>query len=332
MGHERTARCRAAVGARSMECTAIVEDSASGRDFDPTPLRDRCPPASPPRAFRAGSPKARGIGRRAEPAPSGANPPRTRRCRRLRWFRRARSSTSTSPAAPPSAGSCRPGERRAAEPPGGFPQHVVLIDPRARPAAQARAPQTHPRVKDRSRNRAVRLPCVADLARKVAGVPSLPPVPLVGVETRLELAAEERFETIRQACRGLRIDEPLDDQESVLVKSCDLGGTRFVDQEHRSRFRVAGNSVQRACASHRRGMRGTPFWRERTQAPTTRRSLVPSRRKPFPETWLNCDDRLRSRRPGPRRRCLRGRPGPGRKRREAVVRARESDRTPSRQS
>ena len=39
-----------------------------------------------------------------------------------------------------------------------------------------------------------------------------------------------------------------------------------------------------------------PFLARASRAPPTRRSLVPSRRKPLSETWLNCNDRRGSRR------------------------------------
>ena len=39
-----------------------------------------------------------------------------------------------------------------------------------------------------------------------------------------------------------------------------------------------------------------PFLARASRAPSTRRSLVPSRRKPLSETWLNCEDRRGSRR------------------------------------
>ena len=40
-----------------------------------------------------------------------------------------------------------------------------------------------------------------------------------------------------------------------------------------------------------------PFLARACRAPSTRRSLVPSRRKPLSETWLNCEDRHGSRSP-----------------------------------
>ena len=83
-----------------------------------------------------------------------------------------------------------------------------------------------------TRHRAVRFPGVADLAREIGGVPSLAPVPFVGIQARFELAAEERPEARGEMHRCFRRDKPLDDEEAVFAESCDLRWTWIVDEKH----------------------------------------------------------------------------------------------------
>ena len=72
-------------------------------------------------------------------------------------------------------------------------------------------------------DRAVGFPAVADLARQIGCVTALAPVPFVGLEAGLEFAAEQRREAGGRARHGIGIDQPLDDEEAVVVKLGDLG-------------------------------------------------------------------------------------------------------------
>ena len=118
--HQRPSRRVGAVGARAVEGPSVVKDSPLPPGLRPAPLQGRRPPVRRPHASRAHSRRERETAMPAGPGPSGANPQHTRWCRRPRWSRRAQSSRCITRAAPPTADSCRPGERRAGERPGGF--------------------------------------------------------------------------------------------------------------------------------------------------------------------------------------------------------------------
>ena len=144
-----------------------------------------------------------------------------------------------------------------------LPEQIVLVDPRARPTAEPRAPQADAGIKDRTRHVTVRLPRIADLARQVFGVPPFAPVPLVGAQAGLELAAEERSEPRGQTGGSPRLDESFDDEEAVPAKALNIRRTRLVDQEHgsartpahrASRIPGAGRSFSRQTSAFRAGL------------------------------------------------------------------------------
>ena len=74
----------------------------------------------------------------------------------------------------------------------------------------------------------VRFPAVADLARQVRLVAAFLPVPFVGIEAGLELAAEQPLIPRRHARGDGRRNEVLDDQEAIVVKCLDLLRRQFV--------------------------------------------------------------------------------------------------------
>ena len=115
-----------------------------------------------------------------------------------------------------------------------LPQHVVLVETRALPAGEPGAGAADFRREHDAGDRAVRLPGVADLARQVGRVTPLAPVPLVGVEAGLEVAAEQRLEARRRAGGGLGRDDALDDDEAVVVETGDVGVAQLDAHGHPS--------------------------------------------------------------------------------------------------
>ena len=75
-----------------------------------------------------------------------------------------------------------------------LPDHIVLGDARAVPAHQLGTGPAHGLGQDDPGDGPVRAPAVADLTGEVGRVAPLAPVPLVGVEAGLELAAEQGLE------------------------------------------------------------------------------------------------------------------------------------------
>ncbi len=76
-----------------------------------------------------------------------------------------------------------------------FPDNIVLPDPRARPAAQfCRCPAYVGSQHDRCYDK-IRFPSVADLPSEIVAIPPQAPIPLIGIEPRLELARKQGFET-----------------------------------------------------------------------------------------------------------------------------------------
>ena len=74
-----------------------------------------------------------------------------------------------------------------------------------------------------------------------------------------------------------------------------VGPARYDAVEQHACLRVGIGGLARLRLRPTRYAR-RPFLARACRAPPTRRSLVPSRRKPLSETWLNCEDRRGSRR------------------------------------
>src|SRR5215831_8014378 len=78
-----------------------------------------------------------------------------------------------------------------------------------------------------ARHRIVGLPAIADLAGAIRRIAPLLPVPLIGIESRLEPAAEQVLEARRHRRRRLGLDEAVQNQESILVEIGDLAGGKL---------------------------------------------------------------------------------------------------------
>ena len=98
----------------------------------------------------------------------------------------------------------------------GLPQDVVLAQPGPGPSTQAGAGAADVGAQHGGGDGAVRLPGVADLTGQVLGVAPGSPVPLVGLQARLEAAGEQFLVPLDQGRHGARVDDALADDEAVV--------------------------------------------------------------------------------------------------------------------
>ncbi len=101
---------------------------------------------------------------------------------------------------------------------GRLPNDIVLSKPGSGPSAQSGTGLAYIFAQNDRCDRQVRLPAIADLAREVLAITPHAPVPFVGIEPRLELAREQRFEA--RACRldPVGVERTFNDDEAVSFK------------------------------------------------------------------------------------------------------------------
>ena len=101
---------------------------------------------------------------------------------------------------------------------GRFPDHVVLIDARPRPAAKLGYGFADMLMKYNGGNGTVRFPGIANLPGGIIRAYACLPVPLVGLQSRFKSAGKKRLKTGADSINFCPIKDILDDDKAIAME------------------------------------------------------------------------------------------------------------------